>query len=426
MNDTEICYQKSLDLLLKNRIAEGFTASSSTPHYSAIWARDACISSIGANLTGSKDLIATSKNTLITLSRLQAMHGQIPSVYWPYRSYWDWGEVGATDSTAWFIIAAWQFYKTTGDKDLLHETYNSIRQAYVWLTFQDASNFGLIETQEGADWMDSTLNRSGKVMYVNSLFYSASIAMQELATEMSDKTLNINSDELSYKFNLLFWPAKDSNYVDLLRQVNYPSDKKEFPHPCSLSAFNEAKINRRYYISNFTYGKFVNVCDVLGNCMAIITGLADPMKEQRIHNYFEEEKIALPYPSKCLAEPIKPESDYWGLLKLPAEKHQSKEWRNPPFCYHNAAVWPFIGGFYTLAMQKSGNNGVTHLLEKLAGVNKLGPGDWMFYEWINSKTSETGGAAFQSWNAAMYIVAYKCVDKNAKFIGDKVFPSKIR
>ena len=167
------CYENSVDLLRKNSLPEGFMAASATSHYAAIWARDACITSIGANLTGEKDLLKTSQNTLRTLARLQALMGQIPAVYWPQRSYWDWGEAGATDASAWFIIAVWHYYKTVQDKRFLRDLFPSVQKTFLWLRSQDANNFGLVDSPEAADWMDSTLNRCGKVMYTNALYYWA-------------------------------------------------------------------------------------------------------------------------------------------------------------------------------------------------------------------------------------------------------------
>ncbi len=77
----DACYRKSIVLLLKISLSEGFVASSATAHYAAIWARDACITSIGANLTEDKKLLETSKNTLLTPANLQAPQEQIPAVY---------------------------------------------------------------------------------------------------------------------------------------------------------------------------------------------------------------------------------------------------------------------------------------------------------------------------------------------------------
>jgi glycogen debranching enzyme len=421
-NIIETCYQKSVELLGKNSLPEGFIASSATPHYAAIWARDACITSIGANLTGEKDLIETSKSTLKTLPRLQAPMGQIPAVYWPQKSYWDWGEAGATDASAWFVIAAWHYYKNTDDKKLLKELYPSAQKAFLWLHSQDASNFGLIDSPEAGDWMDSTLNRCGKVMYVNALYYWAALAINELGQELGDITAAADANAIKPKFNLLFWPTLSSNYADLLQHVGYPSDAQvSFPHPCSVAAYKEAAKKRRFYLSHVAYGKFVDICDVLGNSLAILLNLADQHQKSAIIGYFAEKKISHPYPSKCLAEPITEQNDFWGMLKSNVERFQSTPWRNPPFCYHNAGIWPFVGAFYTLAISKCSETDLASTeLSRLAQANKLGTqSDWEFPEWLNSSTAAPSGAKYQSWNAGTYIMTYQAITS-----GKRLFPDE--
>jgi glycogen debranching enzyme len=406
------CYEKALQLLERNSRSEGFIASSAVPHYAALWSRDACITSIGANLTGVPQLIETSRNTLVTLSKLQAPMGQIPSAYWPQRSYWDWGEAGSTDAQAWFVVAAWHYYKMTADDKSLKELYPSIKKTFTWLRSQDASNFGLVESPEAGDWMDSTLNRCGRVMYVNALYYLATLVIVELSKKLGDNIQQADADAIKFKFNMLFWPSLEQQYSELLRHVGYPPGAKVgFPHPCSVNAFRYAAKRRQYYLSHVAYGKFADVCDVLGNSLSIIAGLPDGERMALIRDYFAKHKVSYPYPAKSLAKPITQRADRWGMFKSSVEKFQAQEWRNPPFCYHNGGVWPFIGGFYVLAVLKSGTKELAlHELEHLACANRLGiETDWEFREWINAKTAKPAGAAYQSWNAATYIMAYKAI-----------------
>jgi len=408
----QICYQKAIQLLRQNSVPEGFVASSATPHYTAVWSRDACITAIGANLTRIDHLVETSKRTLNTLSKLQAPMGQIPVAYWPARSYWDWGDAGSIDGTAWFLIAVWHYYKTTGDKRFLERIYPSVRRTFAWLRCQDLANFGLIDSPEAGDWMDSTLNRCGKVMYVNVLYYCASLAVNALAEEVGDTVQHADVITIKSNFNLLFWPLEDSDYSDLLRHVGYPSGSKvSFPHPCSRAAFHEAAKGRRFYLSHVSFGKFVDVCDVLGNVLAILTDLADHNRKSLILDYLTEKRVSLPYPAKCLPEPITKRANHWGMLKSNIEKFQAPQWRNPPFRYLNGGIWPFIGGFYVLALLKSGRKQLAKAeLSRLAQANKLGlKTEWEFHEWINAKTGKPAGAVGQSWNAATYIMAYKVV-----------------
>jgi hypothetical protein len=410
--NVEVCYQKAVELLKRNIYSELFIASSSTPHYSALWTRDACITTLGAILTGDGKLLQTSKNTLNTISSLQAPGGQIPSVYWPERSYWDWGEAGAVDATTWFIIAVWYYYTTTKDTQFLRDIHPSLIRAFTWLQLQDGNNFGLIDSPEAGDWMDSTLNRFGKVMYVNALYYRAAQVLTIPGYDIDNKPVIIEPEQIRTKFNLLFWPSENNNFADLLHHVSYRAHAKTgFPHPCSLAAYQDAAKGRRFYLSHVTYGTFADVCDTLGNSLAIIFNLTDTDQDISIMEYFKDIKISQPYPAKCLSEPVTAQNNTWNMLKSHAEKFQDNKWRNPPHCYHNAGIWPFVGAFYIMATIKCNQEELARQeLVNLAQANKLGiEEDWEFREWINSSTGEPAGAAYQTWNAATYIMAYKAI-----------------
>jgi glycogen debranching enzyme len=417
--DVEICYRKALELLKQNTWSELFIASSSTPHYAALWTRDACITTLGAVLTGDENLIRTSKTTLNTISSLQAPGGQVPAVYWPQWSYWDWGEAGAVDAAAWFIIAAWHYYTITKDSHFLEDTYPSILKAFTWLQSLDANNFGLIDSPEAGDWMDSTLNRCGKVMYVNTLYYKAAHALSMLGHEINDRSVIIDLEQVRLKFNLLFWPSANNNFADMLSHVSYPVNMKtDFPHPCSVAAYQNASTGRRFYLSHVTYGTFADICDTLGNSLAVVFNLSDTNRSVSIMDYFKEMEISHPYPAKCLSEPITPQNNNWNMLKPHAEEFQESEWRNPPHCYHNAGIWPFVGAFYIIAALKCGLTALAgQELDRLAQANKLGiHEDWEFREWINSSTGKPAGAAYQTWNAATYIMAYQAAIKGVSQI----------
>jgi hypothetical protein len=255
---------------------------------------------------------------------------------------------------------------------------------------------------------------------VNALYYWAALALNELGRETGDTAVQVDADALKFKFNLLFWPSQGSDYSKLLQHVGYPPDAKTgFPHPCSLAAYKDAAGKRQYYVSHVSYGSFADVCDVLGNSLAILLNLTNQQQQSGIMKYFTEKDVSQPYPAICLAEPVTKSNDRWGMLKSTAEAFQAAQWRNPPYHYHNAAVWPFVGAFYTMAVSACGQTKLAEKeLARLAAANKLGTkGEWEFREWIHGKTGKPSGAAYQSWNASTYVMAYKSIIE-----GQKVFP----
>src|SRR5436853_235630 len=82
---------------------------------------------------------------------------------------------------------------------------------------------------------------------------------------------------------------------------------------------------------------------------------------------------ALTSPSCCAETWLKPareDDNPWGLLKLAAERTQDPRWRNPPWAYHNGGIWPFIGGYYVMALVKMGRTDEARaVMERLVEAN---------------------------------------------------------
>ena len=76
-------------------------------------------------------------------------------------------------------------------------------------------------------------------------------------------------------------------------------------------------------------------------------------------------------------------------------------------------------------MTRSCSRELTHLagkvaqawdeLERLALVNQVH--DWEFNEWFQGQSGEPMGMTRQSWNAALYILAYRTLADGARFFG---------
>jgi hypothetical protein len=289
------------------------------------------------------------------------------------------------------------------------------KRAFQWLQNQDANNFGLIDSPAASDWLDSSLNRSGKVLYNNVLYYAASLAIDDL--DDLDGTDELRSQEIVKKINMLFWPEDPAVFPELLSHVPYPSNADvTFAHPASLSAYREAcKTDRTFYLSHVEYGSFVDLCDVLANSLAVLYGIATRERSKRICSYIHASSATKPFPARTYEHPVSSKQDRWQLLSKEADRHQDPKWRNSSYRYHNAGVWPFVGGFYVAAMARAGLWAeASSALSQLAAANQLSlSADGLgFNEWIDSATGEPGGAPAQAWSAAAFIYAYEsCLDR---------------
>jgi glycogen debranching enzyme len=76
--------------------------------------------------------------------------------------------------------------------------------------------------------------------------------------------------------------------------------------------------------------------------------------------------------------------------------------------YHNGGIWPFVGGFWVMALAKLGlHEQAWSELVRLAQANALD--DWRFTEWFHGRTLAPMGMAGQSWNAATFLLARRAL-----------------
>lgn len=411
-------YGAALDLLQRSIVPAGFVASPSLPHYAAIWTRDASITCLGANVTTQAPLLAASRATLETIASRRTPYGMVPNAYWPADGYWDWGESGCTDDQAWFIIAADSYLRATDDTAFIRTLWPALDQCMQWLRHQDSTNFGLITSPEAGDWMDSSLNRSGKVLHNNVLYLRAARGMHQMAHALGQASSAPDPDDIRWRINLLFWPESGADFTELLRRgVRYEKTAAEFPHPASLRGFREAARDRRFYLAHVTFGTFADSCDVLANVLAILCDIPSVDRANVILDHLAGEGAADPYPAKTWLKPAREDDNPWGLLKPAAERTQDPRWRNPPWAYHNGGIWPFIGGYYVMALLKMGRTdearaAMDRLVEANAQTEK---GRWGFHEWLHGVTGKPGGAPDQAWSAATFVMVYHAFQQLAEF-----------
>ena len=411
-------YEAALDLLHESTVPAGYVASPSLPHYAAVWTRDASITSLGANVTGSDRLLECSRSTLETIASHANEFGMVANAYWPSANYWDWGESGCTDDQAWFIIAADSYHRATDDSQFLRELWSALERCIGWLDHQDSTNFGLIDSPEAGDWMDSSLNRSGKVLHNNVLYLRATEAMHRMAVSIGRTSAARDPADVRWAINALFWPDRATDYAELLsRRVKYGTEPVEFPHPASVAGFRAAAQDRGYYLAHVTFGTFADTCDVLANVMAILCDVASDERAETILNHLATHGAIDPFPAKTWLKPAQESDNPWGLLKSGADRVQDPRWRNPPHSYHNGGIWPFIGGYYVMALVKVGREDeAVQVINRLAEANLKSVGKkWGFNEWLHGVTGEPGGAEDQAWSAATFVMAYHALRDGARF-----------
>jgi len=245
------------------------------------------------------------------------------------------------------------------------------------LLAQEHQRFFLLQQNEASDWAD-IMPRSGFVLYTNALWH-----------RVKDLFDLPNRDQTHYHFNHLFHP--------------FQSD---------LPDYRRGRLLRHYALRGQRnpglYLSFVNLSfvgdegDVLGNLLAILYALDGDHRGKSIMKSLLAHQVHEPYTVRAVTTPITRGHELWRAYMA---RHQ----QNHPHQYHNGGIWPFIGGFFVLALLMLGKQDLAlHELVKLAHVNSLD--EWRFTEWFHGKSLDPHGMAGQSWNAATFLIAFKALD----------------
>jgi hypothetical protein len=375
----EECAQRSIKLLQRNLTPHGILAASRTEaaearRYTRIFGRDAAVCVLAMCGSGSDELEQGAVASLDALAAQQAANGQIPKYVDPDGRDADFWYLGCIDATLWWLIAC--------DHVRRHGTVGPARwQAEIdlaiqWLLAQEHQSFRLLQQNEASDWAD-IMPRSGYVLYSNALWF-----------EVKRRFALADAEATQHHFNHLFHPIQ--------------RDLPEY-HRARLLQHYARRGQRELGL----YLSFVNLAfagdegDVFGNLLAILCGLAGESMGHRIVKTLHAAKASDPYPIRVVLRPLSRQHEMW-------RPYMSRHRQNQPHQYHNGGIWPFVGGFWVLALARVGRDDLAwQELAALARVNQLD--DWRFTEWFHGSSLEPMGMAGQSWNAATFLLARRAL-----------------
>lgn len=377
------CTRESLDLLRRNLTPRGILAASRTDaaearSYTRVFGRDAAICVLAMAGSGDAALEQGAVASLDSLAQLQARNGQIPKYVDPEGQDADFWYLGCIDATLWWLIAV-DHVRRHGQLSGMAERWQpQVALAINWLMAQEHQKFFLLQQNEASDWAD-IMPRSGFVLYTNALWYRVKLLFELPRLE-----------ETHYHFNHLFHPFK--------------RDLPEYRRGRLLSHYaRRGQRNPGLYLSFVNLSFVGDEGDVFGNILAVLYGLADDSMAKEVVKTLQTAEVANPYPVRAVTTPIDADHELWRAYM---GRHQ----QNHPHQYHNGGIWPFIGGFWALALAELGKKPLAEQeLAKLAHVNSLD--DWRFTEWFHGQTLKPMGMAGQSWNAAAYLMAQKALGK---------------
>ena len=348
--------------------------------YPEPYTRDLMFSILGIAVSGNKILMESIRKVLETLAKNQTAHGHIPSLVH------DKEDRGSSDTTPLFLLGVGIYRKVTKDRDFLSA---AVEKALTWMEYQSPSDRYLVAQQPTSDWRDEQWV-IGYGLFVNTIVYSY---LRMLG-------LNERADKMRQDMGRFTITAGKIHH-----HVHEGLVVKHKPY----YAFWSYKIH--------SSERF----DLLGNSLAILSGLASPSRAEEMITWIEEECANMKKRGE-LAVDLPPNF-------FPFIKREDPDWLpryeiyNKPGEYHNGGIWPFICGFYVAALVAAKR--YTLAKEKLLALTntvKIASADNLafgFNEWIKAQDGKVMGQDWQTWSAALYLYAVKCVEeKNTPFFDE--------
>jgi hypothetical protein len=349
--------------------------------YPEPYTRDLMFSIFGIGVSDNLKLMESIRKVLEKLAKNQTDHGHIPSLVH------DKEDRGSSDTTPLFLLGVGIFRKITGEHDFLQD---AVSKGLTWMQYQSPTDRQLVAQQPTSDWRDEQWV-TGYGLFVNTLVYSyLRLLGQNKRADLICKAMR--------KFTIPGGIQPRHVYEGLA--IKY----KPF------YAFWSYKIH--------SSERF----DLLGNSLAILSGIASSSRAEKMISWIEEEcagmrkrgELAVDLPPNFFPF-IKPEDPDW---------HKRYEIYNKPGEYHNGGIWPFVCGFYvaalvaarkyTLAREKL--IALTHSI-KISSTRRV---DFGFNEWIKAQDGKPMGQDWQTWSAAIYLYAVKCVEEKRTPFFDEI------
>ena len=340
--------------------------------YPEPYTRDLMFSILGIAVSGDKKLIDSIQTVLETLAKNQTEHGHIPSLVH------DPDDRGSSDTTPLFLMGVGIFRKVTGKNDFLKD---AVEKALVWMEYQSPSDRLMVAQQPTSDWRDEQWV-TGYGLFVNTLVYCYLRLFDQ--HEKAD-TLRSEMKRFTIKGGVINHHVHEG--LSVLHKPYY-----------ALWSYKIHSSER---------------FDLLGNSIAILSGIASPTRAAEMISWIENECNAMQKNGDLVIDLppnffpfINPEDPDWMPRYL--------EFNNPGD-YHNGGIWPFICGFYVAALVAAKKYQLAEkkliALTNLVKITDNNNIQFGFNEWIKAQTGKPMGQDWQTWSAALYLFAAKCVEE---------------
>jgi hypothetical protein len=349
--------------------------------YPEPYTRDLMIASLGMLITPNETLITSLRHVFESLAINQTSLGHIPGL--AHHT----GDRGSSDTTPLFLIGLALFRETIGDSKFLED---AAAKALTWMQYQSSDQSGLVTQQPTSDWRDEQWVL-GFGLFVNTLVYTA-----------------------------LRLHGKDAEADAVRTLINQPIVKAGWK---SAYVHEGLTIPDKPYYALWSY-KVHNSerFDLLGNSLAILSGIASRDRALQIIDWVEAECETLMHQGE-LAVKLPP-------VLMPYIQREDHDWHpryeqfNLPGEYHNGGLWPFAIGFYIAALVAAGRHDLARekldLLTELIHTVREAKVSHGFNEWLKAQNGKPYGQDWQTWSASMYLYTVAAVEEKRTPFFDQI------
>jgi hypothetical protein len=173
-------------------------------------------------------------------------------------------------------------------------------------------------------------------------------------------------------------------------------------------------VRHKPYFATWSYKIYSNErFDLLGNSLAILSGLAHPSRARQMISWIERECKTLQEQGHLAID--LPPNFFPYIQRGDPDWLDRYEKYNLPGDYHNGGIWPFICGFYIAAIVAAGKFQLAEkklvTLTELVRPAREAKVDFGFNEWFRAQDGTPQGQDWQTWSAAMYLYAAISVEQ---------------
>lgn len=340
--------------------------------YPEPYTRDLMFSIFGIITTDNKVLLTSIRKVLKTLAKNQTEKGLIPSLVH------DKNDLGASDTTPLFLLGLGIFRLKVNEPDFLK---NAAEKAMTWMEYQSPDDQVLVAQQPTSDWRDEQWVL-GHGLFVNTLVYGYLCLFGQ-----ADRAERMRKEIAGFTIT----SSVTHNHVHEGLTVKH----KPYYACWSYKVLSSERF------------------DLLGNSLAILTGIASSKRSNAIIAWIEEECLAL-VKSGSLAVDLPP--NFFPFIQPgDVDWHERDSIYNQPGDYHNGGIWPFICGLYIAALVAAKKYKLAErkllALTRLIKESRTEPVEFGFNEWVKAQTGKPMGQDWQTWSAALYLYACQCVEE---------------